>query len=124
MKTGEWACPVGTEGNRVCRLDGPARWRRYTFLHHVSGPTYVTNKTNFEWTNLLPQHFYDVKVAAVNQGGSTITGIAIYTKYNVTRGVDTRGALPRLRGRPVGNAERASGRIPGCVLELPRGKAH
>ena len=42
--------------------------------------TYVTNKTKFELTNLLPGKLYDVKVAAVNQGGSTITGTAVYTK--------------------------------------------
>jgi hypothetical protein len=42
--------------------------------------TYVTQATTFELTNLLPNHPYDVKVAAVNQGGSTVTGIAIYTK--------------------------------------------
>jgi subtilase family serine protease len=42
--------------------------------------TYVTNKTNFELKNLLPNHFYDLNVAAVNSGGSTTIGIAIYTK--------------------------------------------
>ena len=42
--------------------------------------TYVTQANKFELTNLLPNHPYDVKVAAVNQGGSTVTGIAIYTK--------------------------------------------
>jgi subtilase family serine protease len=50
------------------------------FYTTLVAQTFVTNKTNFELTNLLPEHFYDVKVAAVNQGGSTITGTAIYTK--------------------------------------------
>jgi subtilase family serine protease len=46
----------------------------------LAAQTYVTNKTSFEVTNLLPNTPYDVNVAAVNQGGSTGTGTALYTK--------------------------------------------
>jgi hypothetical protein len=42
------------------------------FCTTLVAQTYVTNKTKFELTNLLPGHYYDVKVAGVNQGGSTI----------------------------------------------------
>jgi len=50
------------------------------FYTTLVAQTYVTKNTQFELTNLLSNHPYDVKVSAVNSGGSTETGKFIYTK--------------------------------------------
>jgi kumamolisin len=50
------------------------------FYTTLVAQTYVTKNTQFELTNLLSNHPYDVKVSAVNNGGSTEAGKFIYTK--------------------------------------------
>ena len=50
------------------------------FYTTLVAQTYVTKNTQFEFTNLLSNHPYDVKVSAVNQGGSTEAGKFLYTK--------------------------------------------
>jgi subtilase family serine protease len=50
------------------------------FYTTLVAQTYVTKNTQFEFTNLLSNHPYLVKVSAVNQGGSTEAGKFIYTK--------------------------------------------
>jgi subtilase family serine protease len=73
-----WTATTGATGYAIwVDLLGGGGTLYYSTL---AAQTYVTNKTKFEVTNLVPKHYYDIKVAAVNQGGSTITGIAYYLK--------------------------------------------
>jgi subtilase family serine protease len=73
-----WTATAGATGYAIWvdQLGGGGN----LYYSTLAAQTYVTNKTNFEVTNLLPNTPYDVNVAAVNQGGSTGTGTALYTK--------------------------------------------
>jgi subtilase family serine protease len=73
-----WTATAGATGYAIWvdQLGGGGN----LYYSTLAAQTYVTNKTSFEVTNLLPNTPYDVNVAAVNQGGSTGTGTALYTK--------------------------------------------